>query len=229
VAANLQTKAEKYLTDDSFPKKIPMFASILGVVKLYLEALECLPMTRRQVRFAFAELQRFMLEFLGAYQWLYVYQPRMAGVVEPASKPSRAVGAFVSSLTDCDALFRAGIPVWLVRPANLAGSVRVDSLVELQDPKDYLCLDDAYNIYRVYFDGSPSNPHKYRVFSLYSRHFFSFGDPFNTGHTPESTASTSSTTLPSSNVGRSEPAVRPKDIRRPAPCKSKLTVILFSA
>ena len=61
VAANLQSKAEKYWGDDSFLKKIPIFANILGVVKLYLEAFKCLPMTRRQVRFAFAELQRFML------------------------------------------------------------------------------------------------------------------------------------------------------------------------
>ena len=113
VAANLQTKAEKYWTDNSFPKKIPMFASILGVVKLYLETFECLPMTHRQVHFAFTKLQCFMLEFIGAYHWLYIYQPRMAGVVEPASKPSHAVGAFISSLTDCDALFWAGIPVWL--------------------------------------------------------------------------------------------------------------------
>jgi len=237
VAANLQTKAAKYQADDTFPKKIPIFASILGVVKLYLEAFEFLPMTRRQVSFGFAELQRFILEFIGAFQWLYMYQPRMANLVEPASIPYRTVGAFVTSLTDCEALFRAGIHVWLIRPARLAGTVRVDSLVQLQDPRDHLCLDDAYHTFRVAFNGSPSNPQKYIVFSQYSRHFFSFGDPFNTGHTPESIASSSSTTLPLPNVGRSEPAsnsrrselaVRHKDNRRPAPCKSRLIVILFS-
>ena len=239
VAANLQSKAEKYWGDNSFPKKIPIFANILGVVKLYLEAFECLPITRRQVRFTFAELQRFMLEFIGAYQYMYIYQPRMVNLAEPASKPYCTVGAFVSSLTDCDALFHAGIPVWLIRPANLAGSVRVDSLVQLQDPKDHLCLDSAYNNYRVFFDGAPSNPHKYKVFSQYSRHFFSFGDPFNTGHTSEPSASTSSANqpLPLSNVGRSEPAlnvrrsesaVQPKNNRRPAPCKPRPIVVLFS-
>ena len=238
VAANLQTKAEKYWSDDSFPNKIPMFANILGVVKLYLEVFECLPMTRRQVRFAFAELQRFMLEFIGAYHYMCIYQPRMRNLVEPSSKPYRTVGAFVSSITDCDALFRAGIPVWLIRPAKLAGSVRVDSLVQLQDPKDHLCLDSAYNNYRVFFDGAPSNPLKYKIFSQYSRHFFSFGDPFNTRHVSEPSASTSSASqplplsnversTPASNVRRSEPAVRPKDNRRPAPCKSRLTVVLF--
>ena len=230
VAENLQSKADKYWSDDSFPKKIPIFANILAVVKLYLDAFESIPMTRRQVHFAFAELQRFMLEFIGAYQYMYIYQPRIANLTELASKPYHTVGAFVTSLTDCDALFRAGIRVWLIRPAKWAGSVRVDSLVQLQDPKDHLCLDSAYHNYRVFFNGSPSNPQKYKVFSQYSRHFFSFGDPFNTGPTSEPSVSTSSTNQPLalSNVGRSKPAVRPKDNRRPAPCKSRLIVVSFS-
>jgi hypothetical protein len=241
VAANLQSKAETYWGDSSIPKKIPIFANILGIVKLYLELFESVPMTRRQVRFAFAELQRFMLEFIGIYHYLHIYQPRMVGLADPASKPSRTVGAFVTSITDCDTLFRAGIPVWLVRPAKMAGSVRVDSLVQLVDPKDHLCLDDAFHTYRVFFEGAPSNPHRYKIFSQYSRHFFSFGDPFNTSESSASTssASTSSThqplplsnierSKPASNIRRSEPAVRPKDNRRPAPCKPRLTVVLFS-
>ena len=136
----------------------------------------------------------------------------MLNLAEPASKPYRTVGAFISSLTNCDALFCAGIPVWLICPANLAGSVRVDSLVQLQNPKDHLCLDSAYNNYCVFFDSTPSNPHKYMVFSQYSCHFFSFGDPFNTGHMSESSALTSSTNQPSlPNVRRSEPMDRPRD------------------
>jgi hypothetical protein len=208
VAKNLQSKLDNYSRDDSFPKKIPIFAKIIGIVKLYLEAFESLPMTRRQVGFAFAELQRFILEFIGAYQYLYIYQPRMENLAEPASKPYRTTGAFVTSLTDCECLFRAGIPVWLIRPAKMAGSVLVDSLVQLQDPKDHLCLDDAFNQFRVVFTGSPSNPQRYHVFAQYSQHFFSFGDPFNTGLTSDSSALTSSTNqpLPSSHVGRSEPA-----------------------
>ncbi|KIM36131.1 hypothetical protein M413DRAFT_31886 [Hebeloma cylindrosporum] len=56
MAVNLQTKAEKYWADDSSAKKNPIFANILGVVKLYLEAFECLPMTFHQVTFTFTEL-----------------------------------------------------------------------------------------------------------------------------------------------------------------------------
>ena len=144
-----------------------------------------------------------MLEFIGAYQYMYIYQPRIANLTEPASKPYCTVGAFVTSLTDCNALFHAGICVWLIRPAKWAGSVHVDSLMQLQDPKDHLCLDSAYHNYHVFFNGSPSNPQKYKVFSQYSWHFFSFGDPFNTGPTSEPSVLTSSTNQPLAllNVG----------------------------
>jgi len=223
VAANLQSKAEKYWGDSSIPKKVPIFANILGIMELF----ESVPMTCHQVRFAFAELQRFMLEFIGAYHYLHIYQPCMVGLAELALKPSRTVGAFITSITDCNTLFHAGIPVWLVRPAKMAGSVHVDSLMQLVDSKDHLCLDDAFHTYCVFFEGAPSNPHRYKVFSQYSWHFFSFGDPFNTGHTSESSASTSSASTssthqplplsnierskPASNIRRSEPVVQPKD------------------
>jgi len=225
VRDNCQSKADKYWADKSFPQKTPIFASTLGVVKLYLEILECLPMTRRQFGFAFAELQRFMLEFIGAYQYIYIYKPRIDNTVEPSSKIALTVGAFVNSLTDCEALFRAGIPVWLVRPARLARSVRVDCLVQLVDPKDLLCLDEASPKFHVFFNGSPTDPTKYKVFRQFSRHFFSFGDPFNTGHPSNASTSSMDRPLPSSNIGRSDLTSRSKDNRRPTPCKS--TLILF--
>ena len=223
VEENLQRKADIYSRDDAFPKKTPVFANILGGVKLYIEALDCLPMTRRQLGFVFSEFQRSALEFIGVHQYLHIYKPRMENVEEPASKVYRTVGTFVSSVIDCEAFFRAGIPVWLVRPARLAGSVRVDSLVQLVDPKDHLCLDDASHQFRVSFKGSPTDPMKYKTFTQYTRHFLAFGDPFNTGLPSESSASTSSTNKPSasSNVARSDPLpLRSKDKQRPAPCRS---------
>jgi len=229
VRDNCQSKADKYWADSSFPHKTPIFTNTLGVVKLYLEILECMPMTRRQLGFAFAELQRFMLEFIGAYQYIHLYKPRIDNLVEPSSKTALTVGAFVTSLTDCKALFCAGIPVWLVRPARLARSVHVDSLVQLVDPKDLLCLDEASPKFHVFFNGSPTNPRKYKVFSQFSRHFFSFGDPFNTGHPSESSALTSSMDcpLPSSNIGQPDLTSRSKDNRRPAPCKSMPILFYF--
>ncbi|KIM34888.1 hypothetical protein M413DRAFT_32942 [Hebeloma cylindrosporum] len=148
----------------------------------------------------------------------------MDNIAALAEKPYRAVGAFVTNLTDCDVLFRAGIPVWLVRLAKLAGSVRVDSLVQLQDPREHLCLDDAVRQFPVSFNGSPTDPRKYKVFQEYSRHFLSFGNPFDAGPTSETSVATGSKSLsnlgrsePGPNVRGSEPPVRSKVNRKQAP------------
>jgi len=82
-----------------------------------------------------------MLEFIAAHQYMYIFKPRFAKS-EPPSEVANVVGAFVNSINDSDVFFRAGIPVWLIRPAKLAGTVRIDSLV---GPRDFLNVDDAYN------------------------------------------------------------------------------------
>ncbi|KAF8971706.1 hypothetical protein BDZ97DRAFT_1752973 [Flammula alnicola] len=88
-----------------------------------------------------------------------------------ASETVNVIGAFVNTLAECDAFFRAGIPVWLIRPTKYAGSVRVDSLVQVLDPKDHLCLYDVYSKFPVSFTGSPSDPQRFRGFAQYSRSF----------------------------------------------------------
>jgi len=150
VAANLWKKTTAYQHDDTFPHKTPIFDNILASITLSLNALEVIPMTRRQTLYVFSELQRYMLEFIAAHQYMYIFKPRFAKS-EPPSEVANVVGAFVNSINDSDVFFHAGIPVWLIRPAKLAGTVRIDSLVELVEPRDFLNVDDAYNWFHVFF------------------------------------------------------------------------------
>lgn len=216
VAENLQKKVTAHLHDDALPTKTPLFENVMASIKLSLEALEMIPMTRRQVLFVFSELQRYMLEFIAAHQYIYVFKPLFCQS-EPPSEVANVVGAFVNSINDCDTFFRAGIPVWLIRPANLAGTVRVDSLVELVEPRDLMFLDDAYNKYRVFFHGSPTDPRKLQTFWNYSKAFLSYADPFNALPASEPSGSFSVPQLPST-VTRSDPPIRTRDNRKPRPC-----------
>ena len=224
VAEKLKEMAKTYQNDDALPKKtLCCFDSLMTSITLSLQALESLPMTRRQTLFVFSEVQRFMLEFIAVHDYMYIFTPRFLNP-EPPSELAKVVGAFVNSVKDCDLFFRAGIPVWLVRPAAMAGTIRVDSLVELADPRDYLCLDDASIRFAVSFDGSPTDPRKHETFAKYSHNFLRYSDPFKSPPTleairpPPNVATSSSQPLPLPNVGRSNPPIRSKDSRKPAPC-----------
>jgi hypothetical protein len=174
--------------DPKIAVSTPILSDLLVFIKRTLVSLEGLPMTKRQALFLFAEIQRYMLEYSAGYRYLTIYKPRMLNL--PASTSvEHLVGAFVFNLADADNFVRAGIPVWLVRPAALAGTVRVQKLVGLIEPRDKLCLVDAYDTYPVCYEGSPVNMDRYKVFARYSATFLSYQNPFH--HSEASTALTS--------------------------------------
>jgi len=86
-----------YQIDLSFPKKTHFFSHLLASIKRSLVHLKCLPMTRREMRFIFAEMQRCMLEFIGGHDYIYIYKPRMDGEKPPATTVAHTIGAFVQS------------------------------------------------------------------------------------------------------------------------------------
>src|SRR5271155_1807823 len=193
--SHLDRLHDRYQNDLCFPKKTPFFSHLLGPIKRSLVHLERLPVTRRQIRFVFAEMQRCMLEFIGGHDYIYIYKPRMDGEKPPATEVAHTIGAFVQSVTESETFFLAGLPVWLVRPAKLAGTVHVDALVALAKPKDFLCLEDNFRTYPIEFCGPPTSSEKYQVFGHYSRSFLSYSNPFIASKPAESSpASTSAST-----------------------------------
>lgn len=216
--------------DSSFPTKVPTYASLHVVIKRSLIHLGSLPMTQREMCFIFAEMQRLMLEFLALHDFLYIYRPRMLGEKPPATKVGYTIGSFVSSVADSESFLLAGLPVWLIRPAKLAGTVRVDKLVELAVPKDFLCLDDNFDQYPVEYCGPPTNPEKYITFGRYARSLLSYSNPFitePTNHSPPPIPSqiTSQSQPSSSKRGPTHVGELPTHTsKRSGPCMSHTTV-----
>jgi len=164
--------------DADIASSTPILNHLLVFIRRTLVSLENLPMTMRQTLFLFAEIQRYMLEYSAAYRYLTIYKPRMLNVLPPSTAVEDLVGTFVFNLADADNHVRAGIPVWLIRPAALAGTVRVEKLVELIEPRDRLCLEDAYDTYPVFYDGPLVNTDMYNTFARYSASFLSYSNPF---------------------------------------------------
>jgi hypothetical protein len=182
----LRLTLEKHLEtlDAGIASSTPILNHILVFIRRTLTCLEHLPMTKRQALFLFAEAQRFMLEYLAAYRYLTIYKPRMLNTLPAATAVEEdLVGAFVFTLADADNFLRAGIPVWIVRPAALAGTVHVEKLVEPIEPRDRLCLLDAYDTYPVAFTGTSHSIDKYRMFARYSASFLSYSNPFSVSST----------------------------------------------
>jgi len=182
---SLLIKAHKFVHEtvnnkyDRVKNGASIFTQLYSSIHRSLNFLESLPMTRRQVLFIFADFQRHLLEFVAAFNYVNMYQPLMDGHGEPATVVDDVIGAFTTDVALADKFVRAGIPVWIIRPAPLAGSVRIDALVEPLQSKDFLCLESAYHIYPISYIGSPLEWKKYLTFGRYSRDFLSYGDVFD--------------------------------------------------
>ena len=174
--------------DPNIAASTPTLNDLLVFIRRTLISLESLPMTRRQTLFLFAEIQRYMLEYSAAYRYLTIYKPRMLDVLPSSTAVEDLIGAFVFNLADADNFLQAGIPVWLIRPAVLAGTVRVHKLVELIEPRDRLCLVDAYDTYPVCYEGPPVNMDRYKTFARYSATFLTCHNPFRSISSTPSTS-----------------------------------------
>lgn len=160
------------------PSKTPILPNLHTLIHRALVHLENLPLTCTQVLFVFSELQRYLLEFVACYEFMEVYGRRMDGLEGPAQKVDNVIGCFVHTVEHADLFLRAGLPVWLIRPAEFVGTVRIDKVVQPISPQDMLCLDDASCRFSVTFKGAATDVNKYRTFARYSRTYLSFSDPF---------------------------------------------------
>lgn len=183
IAMSLNQDNDNYQKNEAFIDKIPNFQMLTCLINRTIVHLSSLPMTRRQALFLFTELQRYMLEFIAVHKYMHIYKPRMEGLQPPATMVEDVVGAFVRTAADAENFFLAGLPVWVVRPAELAGSIRVDSLVEPRSPRLLLCLDDASAIYPVTYKGPPTSLLKYKTFQNFARNIVSYSTNFSAPET----------------------------------------------
>lgn len=227
IAGVLRQKLAKHQSSVNDLCPPPIFSTLLAVIDRQLRCLQGIPMTQRQVFFVFVEAQRYMLELIAAYRYQYIYRLRMNDSnQEPPTEIAHSVGVFTRELRVADDFYRAGVPVWLIRPASSAGLVRVDSLVDIIYPADIgICLTDNPHRFPTTFKGPYGHPDKYTRFGQYSLSFVKYPDPFNrqvsvtslVASSPAPTSMLSSSTLTVPGVVRTA-TPRTHQISRPCRC-----------
>ena len=89
------------------------------------------------------------------------------------------MGAITENPMVAQDFIRAGLPVWLVRSYKEVPVTRIDSLVAMRQPADYLCLTDAKPVHRTMFVGKADDPNKYLTINKYIRYYFRYPNPFD--------------------------------------------------
>ena len=174
----LQDRVNDYKSDKNHPLKNSEILTLSNWLSQGLSRLERLPMNFTQLKFCVAEVQRAYLELTAGLDYLYIYKPRMDGILPSATETAQTIGVFTRCATVVAEFTRAGLPVWFMRPAHTLPGVRVDSIVEPRKPSEFLELRDAETKWDTVFRGSADDPEKRRAMARHSRQFFSYYNPF---------------------------------------------------
>jgi hypothetical protein len=178
LVGELQDRVQEYKSDKSHPVKNSEIITLSNWLSQGLSRLERLPMDFTQLKFCVAEVQRAYLELTAGLDYLYIYKPRMDGILPSATETAQTIGVFTTDSTIVQEFTRAGLPVWFMRPAHTLPGVRVDSIVEPRKPYELLELRDAEMKFDTVFCGSADDPEKCRAIALHSWRFFSYYNPF---------------------------------------------------
>jgi hypothetical protein len=122
----------------------------------------------RQNCLCLVEMQNSYLFAIAALDWMEVYRPRYEGTLPPASSVAKTMGAFVHDLKIAARFALAGIPVWVIIPFDEVKATRVDALVPILDPKDFLEVSPA-RASSVFYRGVPGKPAFHQMTIYYSR------------------------------------------------------------
>jgi hypothetical protein len=178
LVGELQDRVGDYKLDKNHPVKNTEIITLSNWLSQGLSRLEQLPMNFTQLKFCVAEVQRVYLELTAGLDYLYIYKPRMDGILPSATETAQTIGVFTHDSTVVQEFTRAGLPVWFMRPAHTLQGVRVDSIVEPRKPHEFLELRDAETKFDTVFRGSADDPAKRNAIVLHSRRFFSYYNPF---------------------------------------------------
>lgn len=177
ILGDLEKQKLQYENEPYYSRTPAVEAMITGV-RRYVGHLERLPMAHRQLKFIFCETQRHMLEMVALFKYLMDVQPKMRQVANHTDKPMKMVGAFFTNPSDADLYFKAGVPVWLVCPAKMAGALRVDTLIETTKAQDILIMTPEPVDHKGAYYSGPPDVDKYHFFRVYLRRYLSGSNPF---------------------------------------------------
>jgi hypothetical protein len=157
---------------------IPLVTQLVTTLKLLLQHLEFISTTFRATQIIVRETQRVSLELRALLDFEAFYQPRMS-LTSSFSANMGIMGAFTYNLITCHDLFRAGIPVWLIRPYTEVASIRIKALAQLQFPLGTIPLDPPAGspLPKIYV-GPANRLEKYVAIAHYVSQLLQFPDPF---------------------------------------------------
>ena len=103
----------------------------------------------------------------------------MDGSAIAATTVECTLRAFTDNACMVPDLYRGGIPVWYICPAqDFDSSINILSVVFLQEPEKSLVLEAASPPFPVVFTGSAADPAKNHAIHVYSRSFLTCSDLF---------------------------------------------------
>jgi hypothetical protein len=159
-----------------------LVSELVTTLKLLLYHLEFISTTFRTMQIVVRETQRVCLELRALLDFEEIFRPRMAQSISMTSVNPDIMGAFTNDLGVCDTLFRAGIPVWLVRPSSALHSIRVRARAPLLVATDTIPLDrpsgPPHPFHRTIYVGAGNKLEKYIAIAQYVRQLLRFPDPF---------------------------------------------------
>ena len=164
-------------------EKLCIVLELIPTLEHLLHRVEFIATNFRQVQLGVRETQRVYLELRAVLDYEEIYYPCLKGVSSQSfSYPcitANVMGAFTNDLSVCDCFFRAGIPVWLIRPFSELHSIRVRKLVPLQPAGNLIPIDAATRpshctIYR----GGGDDVGKYHALARHVKGYLHYPNPF---------------------------------------------------
>ncbi|KAH7904647.1 hypothetical protein BJ138DRAFT_1106643, partial [Hygrophoropsis aurantiaca] len=131
--------------------KVDIVTRMLAALRHDIEILTWHPLTHRDMIIFVAESQRFFLDIYAHMEFIKIAQHRMAyGVGTESSVSSYGpvsmaankqwMGCFTRSSVFCDEMFRAGVPVWLIRSrSDIFPQMNIIHRVTLKFPDHIIC------------------------------------------------------------------------------------------
>jgi hypothetical protein len=145
-----------------------------------LHRLEFIPTNLRTVQLSVREAQRVFLEITAYLDYLEIFKSNMDGLsLSSHDRRDRIMGAFTHDLDVCDRLFRAGIPVWLVRPCCVLQSIRIRKVVPLRVAQGILPLGlPPLPRHPSIYCGPAGSPNKFLAIAQHTCNFLKLPNPF---------------------------------------------------
>ena len=161
-------------------KQRQIYDSLKVDIQSFLYRLRCLPSTFLTAQRTICQLQRVMLEWDAWLRYWETFRPKMEqAATEFINSDLTAVGCFVYRTEDAEAMQRAALPFWMIRPYEYVLEAGVEEVGHITKATDHELSSVPHRDGRVIFTGSAMDIGRYESIRTAGRALLSFPDPFS--------------------------------------------------